>query len=344
MQEEHISGNERFHSLFEPEPKLVYVNTHGTLFNCDCFDLLHSLRDNSIDLVFTDPPFNVGKDYATLRFYDRKKPEEYEAWCHMWLAELIRVLRPGGALTIYQCPKWFIELGAWLSKIPDLQYRSLISLKMKSGFPIKGRLHPANYGILYYVKRGRKPTFNIVRQKAPVCRHCGREIRDYGGYRKKFKRFEDEEGIPWIQISDFWEDTRPARQDKSRKLQINELPLHISERIILMASKPGNVVLDIFGGGGSTYHAAQMHSRFWIGCDIAETSTLATLSRFATICGKEEQSKPPEKVARCFKIEYLEFFLQAKKERDFSPIREIALLNSKNLLNGNISKSKVLGF
>ncbi|MDH5770845.1 MAG: site-specific DNA-methyltransferase [Candidatus Bathyarchaeota archaeon] len=335
--------SESFHSLFKPEPDLVYINSHGTLFNSDCFDLLHSLKENSIDLVFTDPPFNLGKDYATPRFNDRKKPEEYEAWCHLWLTELIRVLRLGGTLTIYQWPKWFIDLGAWLSKIPDIQYRSLISLKMKSGFPIKGRLHPANYGILYYVKRGRKPTFNVVRHRAPVCRHCGKEIRDYGGYRKKFEKFEDEDGIPWIQISDFWEDTRPARQDKSRKIQINELPLHIPERVILMASNPGDVVLDIFGGGGSTYHAAQIHDRFWIGCDIAETSTRATLNRFAAIFGRKEQSEPPEKIAKCFRSEYIQYFLEKKKDRGVSLIRAVPTIkNSKCLLNG--SKSKTLGF
>jgi len=259
--------------------------------------------------------------------------------------ELIRVLRPGGTLAIYQWPKWFIELGAWLSKNPDIEYRSLISLKMKSGFPIKGRLHPANYGILYYVKRRGKFTFNVVRQKPPVCRHCGKLVRDYGGYRKKYRKFEDEDGIPWIQISDFWEDTRAARQDKSRKLQINELPVHIPERIILMASNPSDVVLDIFGGGGSTYHAAQMHERFWIGCDIAEASILATLSRFATVWGREEQDMPPD-VTRCFKSEYIDYFLQRRSERNLALIRKAPILeNGKSLFNQNVtSKSKVLGF
>ena len=342
MTEVPIKSEKLFIEFFD----LMYINTHGLLFNCDCFDLLQTIKDNTIDLVFTDPPFNVGKDYETSRFHDRKKPQEYETWCHRWLLELIRVLRPGGALTIYQWPKWFIELGAWLSKNPDIKYRSLISLKMKSGFPIKGRLHPANYGILYYVKRGRKPTFNVVRHKSPVCRHCGKEIRDYGGYRKKFEKFEDEDGIPWIQISDFWDDTRPARQDKSRKLQINELPVHIPERVILMASNPGDVVLDIFGGGGSTYHGAQMHERFWIGCDIAEASIIATLSRFATVLGREEQDKPPDKVAQCFKPDYVAHFLRKKKEKNLTPIRNVqSLVNGKNRLDRNaISKSKVLGF
>jgi site-specific DNA-methyltransferase (adenine-specific) len=330
------------------KPDTVYVNSWGILFNCNCMNLLSTINDNTIDLVFTDPPFNLGKDYDTSKFHDRQDSEKYELWCHSWLKELIRVLRPGGSLTIYQWPKWFIELGAWLSKNPDIEYRSLISLKMKGGFPIKGRLHPSNYGILNYVKKWAKkedkPTFNVVRYKSPICRHCGKEIRDYGGYREKFRKFEDKNGILWIQISDFWEDTRPARYDKSRKVQINELPVHIPERVILMASNPRDVVLDIFGGGGSTYHAAQMHRRYWIGCDIADTSTQATLSRFATIWGRQEADDLPRRVARCFKQEYVKYFRRKWSERSNSLINTVPLLrNGEKYLDPKLlSKSKVL--
>src|SRR5205085_4047616 len=113
-----------------------------------------------------------------------------------------------------------MDLGAWLNGLPILEYKSWIAIKMKNGFPIKGRLHPAHYGILYYVKRGAKPNFNIVRTKSPTCRHCGELIRDYGGYRKKFERYEDENGIPWISLSDFWDDTRPERHNKTRENQV----------------------------------------------------------------------------------------------------------------------------
>jgi site-specific DNA-methyltransferase (adenine-specific) len=325
---------------------IAYVNKQGILLNCDCLNLLSTISDDSIDLVFTDPPFNLNKDYDTSRFRDRRDPDEYEIWCHSWLMELIRVLKPGGALTIYQWPKWFIELGSWLSKNRDIEYRSLISLKMKGGWPIKGRLHPSFYGILYYVKKGAKPTFNVVRYRSPTCRHCGKEIRNYGGYRQKFKKFEDDNGIPWIQISDFWEDTRPATYDKSRKLQINELPFHIPERVILMASNPGDVVLDIFGGGGSTFHAAQLLNRYWIGCDIAETSTRATLSRFATIIGTNEEKSFPEKIKNCLKPAYLELFQKNWSSRQTSLIKDVPLLpNGTRYLDAKaISKSRIFGF
>ncbi|HIE32988.1 MAG TPA: hypothetical protein EYP81_02930, partial [Thermodesulfobacteriaceae bacterium] len=49
---------------------------------------------------------------------------------------------------------------------------------------------------------------------------------------------------------------------------VNELKLMIPERAILISTNPGDIVLDPFGGGGSTYQAAQKHDRFWIGTEL----------------------------------------------------------------------------
>lgn len=343
-----LVGGQTFSSILKKEtpslkPSIAYLNRWGILFHADCLDVLSNIKDNSIDLVFTDPPFNLGKDYDTMAYEDNMRPDLYRSWCHAWMEELVRVLRPGGSLTIYSWPRWVIEIGSYLHNIRELEYRSLISLKMKSGFPVKGRLHPSNYCIMYYVKKGAKPTFNIVRYRTPVCRHCGREIRDYGGYRSKFERFEDEDGIPWIQISDFWEDTRPARQDKSRKSKVNELPVHIPERIILMASNKDDVVLDIFGGGGSTYHAAQMHGRFWIGCEIGNIDPC--LSRFATIWGREEESSVPSKIAKCFRKNYLNRLIEERVSDNYFPIRVVRPLNNGDKIKKDmLSKSRAMGF
>jgi site-specific DNA-methyltransferase (adenine-specific) len=342
LDDQSLSATKDYKLTFR-ETSIAYINKMGILFHADCLDVLSGIKDDSIDLVFADPPFNLGKDYDTTAYHDRMSAEAYKNWCRMWMSELVRVLRPGGSLTLYSWPRWIIEVGSQLHIIPELEYRSLISLKMKSGFPIKGRLHPSNYCILYYTKKGPKPTFNVVRYRTPVCRHCGKEIRDYGGYRHKFKRFEDDEGIPWVQISDFWEDTRPARHDKSRKSRINELPIHIPERIIQMASNKHDIVLDIFGGGGSTYQAAQMHDRFWIGCEIGNIDSC--LSRFATIWGREEAKKPARLVSECFKPKYLRSLLMRRRQEKMLPIQNVVPLSNSDLIEKDmLSKSRVLGF
>jgi site-specific DNA-methyltransferase (adenine-specific) len=323
-------------------PKLIYTSTEGILFQGDCLDLMRQMLPDSVDLVFADPPFNLGKWYDSEAFTDTLETEAYKNWCQTWLLEMVRVLRPGGSLFLYHWPKWLIEMGHWLNSLPALEYRSWIAIKMKSGFPIKNRLHPAHYGILYYTKKGDKPTFNVVRSKAPICRHCGKEIRDYGGYRGKFKKFEDENGIPWIQIADFWEDTRPARQDKSRRLKIVELPLLIPERIILMGSKPGDIVLDVFGGSGSTYHAAQMHERQWIGCDIGDVTPI--LQRLQTTFHLNPRDSIDKAFNKCFKPEFVKSELEIYiREGRINKVKEIEpLKNVNNLSKEYSSKSRIL--
>jgi site-specific DNA-methyltransferase (adenine-specific) len=280
-------------------PKLIYSGKEGLLFQGDSLSLLSKMASNSVNMVFADPPFNLGKIYDNDAFADTLENKEYMKWCKTWLLQAIRVLKPGGALFLYHWPKMLMEIGSWLNTLKTIEYRSWIALTMKSGFPIKNRLHPAHYGILYYTKKGEKPTFNIVRSITPTCRHCGGETRDYGGYRSKFVPYEDEDGIPWIQISDFWEDTHPARHEKSRQITVVELPLLIPERLILMASKAGDTILDIFGGSGSTYHAAQLHKRHWIGCDVGDVTNI--IRRLKLAFNLEITKSLDPKLKACFK-------------------------------------------
>ncbi len=286
-------------------PKIVakYVGPQGILFRADVLDLLANIRENSVDLVFVDPPFNLGKDYKVPEFHDAMATEIYRGWCRTWILELVRVLRPGGAFFLYHMPAWLMDFGAWLNSSHLLEYKSWIALKMKSSFPVRGRIHPAHYGLLHYTKVGGAPIFNVVRAKSPVCRKCGELIRDYGGYKQKYDKYKDDEGNTWVQISDFWEDTRPARhQEKFHDKKINELPVQIPERAILMASKPGDVVLDCFAGSGSTLHAAQQHNRIWIGGEFGKPT--AALRRIRTFFGNKEASAAPSRAMDCFTAKF----------------------------------------
>ncbi|MGD0175833.1 MAG: site-specific DNA-methyltransferase [Candidatus Bathyarchaeia archaeon] len=320
----------------------IYFNRYGAYFRSDCLRFLDLLRSESIDFCFADPPFNLGKNYGDPSFEDNNGVDEYRRWCKRWLNAVIRVLKPGGTLCVYHLPRWALDLGAWLNERGDVTLRNLIAVKMKNGFPIRGRLHPALYTILYYTKTGGHATFNIVRQRAPTCRNCNAVLPDYGGYRKKYEKFQDDLGVPWIQISDFWEDTRPANQDKARRVRVNELPLHIPERAILMATNKHDIVLDIFAGGGSTLHAAQVHERLWVGCDIGDPTPC--LRRFATVFGRVDVSEPHRKIAKCFKTGALLPLVRQKRKAHL--IRRVRTLpNKKSLLNIDLqSKSRVLGF
>ncbi len=282
---------------------LKIATSRGALFRADCLAFLPLLKNNSVDCIFADPPFNLGKNYGSNRISDRLPDQKYLGWAQTWLSECVRVLRPGGSLFVYHIPKWLIPIGTYLNSLENMEFRDWIAIKMKNGFPIRNRLHPAHYGLLYYVKLGRDFTFNVVRTSSPVCRHCGGLIRDYGGYRNKYKTLKGKSKIPLIQLDDIWDDTTPNIHRKSRPKGINELPLTISERVLLISTKKSAVFLDPFAGGGSALQSAELNGRYWIGCELG--ATVHASKRIVGAANVNARARLPKRLALVFKEELL---------------------------------------
>ena len=268
----------------------------GTLFEGDCLALLSKIKPNSIDCIFADPPFNLGKDYGSRKVGDQLAEKEYIDWTHSWLSECVRVLKPGGSLFVYHIPKWLINISNYLATLEEMEFRHWIAIRMKNGFPIRGRLHPAHYGLLYYVKKGRKNKFHVVRTPSPTCRHCGELIRDYGGYRKKYRT--NKQNIPLIQIADVWDDISPNIHRKGRPKAVNELPSAIPERAILISTNKGDIVFDPFAGGGISLITAELNERYWLGSELGTTSYAPT--RILKETKSMQQTAFPAKIKSVF--------------------------------------------
>ena len=268
------------------DQRACFTTAHGALYQGDCLEYLAQLRSNCVDTIFADPPFNIGKNYKN-GFDDKLGSSEYHEWCARWIAECIRVLKPGGSLFIYALPDLAIRFSAQLHR--ELSFRHWIAVSMKGTFPRGRKLYPAHYALLYYTK-GEPTIFNRVRLPIPVCRHCGGELRDYGGHRDKL----NPEGI---NLSDIWEDTSPNRHKKFKvRPGVNELKLVIPERAILISSAPGDLILDPFGGGGSTYQAAEKHHRRWLGFELHGTHHIQSRmeEQFPFSAGKSPNFDPRE--------------------------------------------------
>ncbi|MBI4501008.1 MAG: helix-turn-helix domain-containing protein [Gemmatimonadetes bacterium] len=261
----------------------------GALYRVDCLRLLATLSDNSVDLVFADPPFNLGKNYGK-GISDRRQEGEYLSWSRDWLLECIRVLSPGGALFVFNLPKWLIQYG-WVLESHGMTFRHWIACRMPKSLPIPGRLSPAHYGLLYYTKE--KPrVFNKVYVPIPSCRHCGGDIRDYGGHRKYLNEkglnlmdvwdapedvWETADGEErttrkdlWRDADEIWDDIPPVRHSKYKLRGANELAPLMLERVVAFASSKNDLILDPFAGTGTTLCAAEKLGRRWLGCDIGD--------------------------------------------------------------------------
>ena len=125
-----------------------YLTTrYGALYSSDCLEVLNSMKSETNDCVFADPPFNLGKDYKN-GFNDKVEEEEYFAWCYQWINECARVLKPGGAFFLYALPELAIRFGNFMGEILD--FRHWIALTMKGTYPRGKKLYPAHYALLYY--------------------------------------------------------------------------------------------------------------------------------------------------------------------------------------------------
>lgn len=254
----------------------ILQTSHGRLYQADCLAFLQTLEAESVDLAFSDPPFNLGKKYSS-KIDDAKAEHEYLSWSQQWLDELVRVLKPGGSLFLWNLPKWNLPLGAYLGG--KLTFRHWIAVDIKYSLPIPKRLYPSHYSLLYFIKGNKPAIFHPDRTPVPCCRHCGGELPDYGGYKHKM----NPQGVS---LTDVWTDISPVRHAKYKKRDANALPLKLMDRIISLASDPGSLVLDPFGGSGTSYVAAELTGRHWLGCEL-ECSDI--LDRFDAIDSDREQ-------------------------------------------------------
>ncbi|MBI3885858.1 MAG: site-specific DNA-methyltransferase [Opitutae bacterium] len=242
------------------EPRIADHRTPlGALYRGDCLDLLPQMAAESMDLIFADPPFNLGKSYAS-GMDDAVPTERYLSWSRQWIEACVRVLKPGGSFFLYNLPKWNVALGAFLNE--RLTFRHLIAIEMTYTLPIAGRLYPSHYSLLYYCKGPRPRVFSPDRLAMATCPHCFRELKDYGGYKDKMNP-------GGVSLTDVWKDIPPVRHQKfKRRTDANELSIKLLDRVITMASQPGDLVLDPFGGSGSTYAVAEIKERRWLGMEL----------------------------------------------------------------------------
>lgn len=224
----------------------------------DCIRIMRQLPDNSIDMTFADPPFNLKKKYN--HYEDSKEKTEYLNWCNLWIDEMVRITKPSGAIFVHNIPRWLTHYAEHLNK--TAYFRHWISWDSGGG-PLGKTLLPNHYGILYYTKSKSYKEFKFYDIRAPHkrCRICKGYIKDYGGKKDQMHPFG-------MLLSDVWTDIHRIRHKKRRDEHPCQLPIPLLERLILMTTDEGDVVLDPFIGTGTTAVAAKSLGRRYIGIDL----------------------------------------------------------------------------
>ncbi|MDZ7331706.1 MAG: DNA methyltransferase [candidate division KSB1 bacterium] len=236
----------------------------------DAVEILKRYPDNSIDLVFADPPYNLDKPYGI--YDDERENKRYIDWCNSWLSEYVRILKPTGSLFVLNLPRWTMYHAQFLNQ--RLYFQNWIVWEALS--EPRGKLMPAHYGLLFYTKHPTSFTFNYDEvSQLDVRYYC---LRSSCIRKRKALGIDDKEPL-----TDFWWNVHRIKHRRDRDYHPCQLPEALLERIIRLATNPGDIVLDALCGTGTTPITAFKLGRRYVAIDIDPNYVQITKQKLAEI-------------------------------------------------------------
>lgn len=234
---------------------MINKTIHG-----DTFEAVKKIPDESIDLIVVDPPYNLSKNYHGNSF-NKMKTDEYSEFTREWLEEAKRVLSPEG--TIYVCCDWKTSMIIGPLIAETFQIKNRITWQREKGRGAKTNWKNSMEDI-WFATKSNSYTFNLddvkVRRKviAPY-REAGKpkdwEESEKGNYRD-------------TSPSNFWDDiTVPFWSMPENTGHPTQKPEKLVTKLILASSNPGDIVLDLFVGSGTTSVVAKKLNRDYIGIE-----------------------------------------------------------------------------
>jgi site-specific DNA-methyltransferase (adenine-specific) len=220
----------------------------------DCIKIMKELSPNSVDLVFADPPFNIGIKYD--KYNDNLSYEEYYKWSENWIAETYRILKKAGSVYIAIGDEFAAELNIILKR-KGFYFRNWIIWYYTFGQNQRKKFNRAHTHILYFTKDRDKFKFNSEAIRIPSARQL---------------IYNDKRANPQGKVpDDVWEFSRVCGTFKERLGEHPcQMPESLLERIIKTSSDVGDIILDPFGGTGTTATVAKKLKRNYITMEISE--------------------------------------------------------------------------
>ena len=208
---------------------------------------LQKIKNNSVELIITDPPYNLGKDYGNN--IDLKEFEEYLEFSEKWIKECIRVLKPHGTIYIFMGVRFISYIYEILERKHNLHFNSWITWFYTQGIGKTKGFSPRHDDILMFTK-SKKFTFNLDDIRVPQ------------------KYYREKNNMRGANPGNVWEFSHVHYCQENRQNHPTQKPEGIIERMILASTNEGDTVLDPFSGSGTTLRVCQQLNRNGIGIEI----------------------------------------------------------------------------
>ena len=219
------------------------------------------IPDLSIDLIFADPPYNIGKNFS--KFIDKWESEQaYSQWCFEWLGMCIRKLKPSGSLYVMSSTQGIPSIDLYLRERLHILSR-IVWHYDSSGVQAKKHFGSLYEPILHCVKNKNNYIFNSEDILIEAKTGAKRKLIDY---RKTIPQMYSSQKVP----GNVWYFPRVRYRMPEYENHPSQKPESLLERIILASSNPGNIVLDPFSGTFTTCAVAKRLGRKTIGIELQE--------------------------------------------------------------------------
>lgn len=240
----------------------IFENRYHKIFWGDAVKVLENeISDNSIDLIFADPPYNIGKSFNG---YKEKwsSNEEYLNWCYKWLDLCINKLKPNGSFYVMTATQFMPFFDIYLQNKINILSR-IVWFYDSSGVQAKKYYGSLYEPILFCVKNPDNYTFNSSDILIEAKTGAKRNLIDY---RKNPPKVYNSEKIP----GNVWEFPRVRYRMEEYENHPTQKPIALLERIIKASSNENDLVLDPFSGTFTTSFVAKNLNRKSIGIELQD--------------------------------------------------------------------------
>lgn len=209
---------------------------------------LRKMESNSIDLIVTDPPYNLNKDYGNNN--DKLGFEQYLEFSYEWIKEAVRILKPEGTMYVFMGMKYISYIYNILEKEMAMHFNSWITWYYTQGIGKTKGYSPRHDDILMFTKDKKNFTFNLDDIRVP---------------QKYYRTINNMRGA---NPGNVWEFSHMHYCNKNRMKHPTQKPEGLYERMILASSNEQDIVLDPFVGSGTLLRVCQNTNRNGIGIDV----------------------------------------------------------------------------